>query len=315
MIKIPTFAENEVIMEYRSLFLQCGLGMLALLSSATAFGQELPADSAVVSSAEYHRPPDMDGIRNRLYSPLFSEDALDMTGALSASAKESLVKQLNNENLRLQSQFMERLRYDTRYVYPGLRWQSGALTPYGQINELPGIMRSERVGFAFMQNVGNVTFGLSAYNVNYGMFREMASQKGISASLEWRLNEHLSLHGFGTYAGRMNSLNGPGFFGNPVNRAGYVDASRYGGFLRYTPNDKWGVDMGAQNQYNMATGRWEAAPILRPFVKVNGKDAIGIDVGGILYHLLRENVGRKMGWGRGNPTMGPPIPMGPPPVR
>lgn len=302
-------------MEYRSLFLQCCVGLLLLFPSAKVAGQELQSDSVATASAEYHRAPDLDGIRSRMYSPLFSEDALDVTKSLSTSDQESLVKQLGDENLRLQSQFMDRLRFDTRYVYPGLRWQSGALTPYGQINELPGIMRSERVGFAFMQNVGNVTLGLSAYNVNYGMFRELVSQKGISASLEWRMNEHLSLHGFGTYVGRMNSLNGPGFFGNAVNRAGYMDTSVYGGFLRYAPNNKWGVDMGAQNQYNMATGRWEAAPILRPFVKVNGKDAIGIDVGGILYHLLRENAGRKMGWGRGNPTMGAPIPMGPPPVR
>lgn len=301
-------------MESRSLFLQCLLGMLMLFSAPGMSGQEVSSDSAVVSSSEYHSLPDLEGIRNRMYRPLFSEGALDMTGAFAGTSTGS-VQQINEESHRLQSRFMERLKFDTRYVYPELRWSSGVLTPYGEINELPGIMRSERVGVAFMQNVGNVTFGVSAYNINYGMFREMASQKGISASLEWRVNEHLSLHGFGTYAGRMNSLNGPGFFGNPVNRAGYVDASRYGGFLRYTPNDKWGVDMGAQNQYNMATGRWEAAPILRPFVKVNGRDAIGIDVGGILYHLLRENAGKQLGWGRGNPTMGPPIPMGPPPVR
>ncbi len=302
-------------MEYRSLFLQCLVGMMMMVSATGMSGQEILSDSAKISSPEYHGLPDLEGIRNRMYGPLFNEDVLDLTGAFAVGASAGSVQKMNEESHRLQSRFMERLKFDTRYVYPELRWHSGALTPYGEINELPGIMRSERVGVAFMQNVGNVTFGVSAYNINYGMFRGMVSQQGVSASLEWRLNEHLSLHGFGRYAGTMRHLNGPGFLGNPVNRAGYMEGSVYGGFLRYTPNDKWGVDMGAQNQYNMATGRWEAAPILRPFVKVNGHDAIGIDVGGILYHLLKEGAGKQLGWGRGNPTMGPPIPMGPPPVR
>ena len=53
--------------------------------------------------------------------------------------------------------------------------------------------------------------------------------------------------------------------------------------------------------------RWEAQPIVMPYFRFNGKDEIGLDIGGIMYNLLRSNIGG--GWGAvRNPTIPPPIP-------
>ena len=181
-------------------------------------------------------------------------------------------------------------------------WDSGAIGAYGSLSHMPGLMGIEEGGLNVVQNFGNLTIGAGVSMSKYAYFGGMRRQTGFHGNAQWRFNDALSLRVFGSYYGR-------GSFTTAA-MSGYMGSSSYGAALRIDASEKWGMDIGAQRVYNVMSGRWETVPIAKPFFKINGKEAIGIDVGGILHELLRSKVGS-----RGNPTMGPPVPTGYAPVR
>lgn len=70
-----------------------------------------------------------------------------------------------------------------------------------------------------------------------------------------------------------------------------------------TLSDRWGVEVGAQAYHSLSSSHWEVVPIVKPYYRINKKATIGIDVGGIVYELLKS----ARGYSPGNPTIGPPI--------
>lgn len=181
-------------------------------------------------------------------------------------------------------------------------WDGGAVGAFGSIHYMPGLMGIEEGGLQVVQNVDNVMFGVGATVGKYAYFGGMSRNVGFHESVQWRINDVMSIRAFGSYYGK-NAFVSPAI-------AGYMGADSYGAALRVDVSEKWGMDLGVRRVYNVMSGRWETVPIARPFFKIGGKEAIGVDVGGILHSLLRSKIG-----GHGNPTMGAPIPMGAPPVR
>ena len=74
-------------------------------------------------------------------------------------------------------------------------------------------------------------------------------------------------------------------FWSNARRGGY---GAFGGYMTFkTNNDKWGVDVGAQNVRDFQTGRSATLPIIRPFYNYHGQK-LGIDLGGLLYQLFEN---------------------------
>lgn len=197
-------------------------------------------------------------------------------------------------------------------VAPIYMWSGGGIIAMGSRQSYPGLMGIESGSVALRQQIGNVGLTLSGNASKYAGFRSLVTRYSFSGAVDWRINETFSLHAFGSYApGSRGSLM-RAVDGN-MGMLGYMGTSNVGGYLSVDFSDRFGVDVGGQGFYNMTTRRWEAQPIVQPYLKLNNGAKIGVDVGGILYQILRSN--SRNNWGPNNPTMGPPIPMGPPPVR
>lgn len=186
------------------------------------------------------------------------------------------------------------------------RWETGGVSAYGSVKSFPGMMALESGGLQLSQSVGRVSFAVTGFAEKAGWFRGLTTDYGFGAAAAWQISDRVSLHAFGSFYMRNYAAPMPAM-------SGLTGSSSYGGFLRYDSESWWGVDVGAQNVYSPSLRRWELMPVVRPYVKVGGH-SVGVDVGSIIYSLL-HSVGESRGWGGGNPTMGPPVPMGPPPVR
>lgn len=191
-------------------------------------------------------------------------------------------------------------------------WDNGGILASGSRYSYPGLMGVESGSVGFYQTIGNLDLIVGGSVEKYAGFRSLMTRYSVNGSITWRINERLSLHGFGSYTpgSRYSVMRGTG--GN-MGMVGYMTTTNIGAYLSVDLSDRFGVDVGGQGYYNMSTGRWEAQPIVQPYFKLNNGAKLGVDVGGILYHILRSNPGSS--WGPQNPTMGPPIQMGPPPVR
>lgn len=83
----------------------------------------------------------------------------------------------------------------------------------------------------------------------------------------------------------------------------------YGGTMSVDMSDRFGMEMGVQRYYDSMRGRWETVPIVIPYYRFE-KFTLGLDVGGLVFEILRDLVFDKhRGGGEregGGPTIMPP---------
>lgn len=187
--------------------------------------------------------------------------------------------------------------------FAGFRlWKGATAYASGSRSSLPGLIGIEQGNLGFSQSLGRFTLDAYASAAHYGYFRGLQTAYGFGGSLNYRLSNRISLTIFGSYYTDVHPL-------TPA-MAAYMNSSNFGGYASFDINEHWGISVGAQAVHSNITNRWEPQPILAPYYKINGKAAFGLDVGGILYNLIKSKHG---GYRRGNPTIGPPV-GGPPPV-
>lgn len=194
------------------------------------------------------------------------------------------------------------------YVTPGqagvMAWPGGGLYAAGTMMELPGLMGLERGSLNLAQTFGPVSLTAYAAAHRIGYFGGVQTAYGFGGSIDWRIGDRWRITAFGQYVRPMHPL-GPAM-------AGMMPTSNFGGYVSYDLSDRWGVSVGAQVTRSLVTNQWEAQPIVMPYYKVNKDVSIGIDVGGILYEVVKYYIDRRDARHHG-PVMAPPK-AGPPPV-
>ena len=63
----------------------------------------------------------------------------------------------------------------------------------------------------------------------------------------------------------------------------------YGATMSVDMSDRFGMEMGVQRYYDAMSGRWETVPVMIPYYHFD-KFTLGLDVGGIIYEILRNAV-------------------------
>ena len=183
-------------------------------------------------------------------------------------------------------------------------WQNGGITCVGNSIVMPGIMGIEHGALNLRQDIGNLSITLWGGATKYGYFRGLQTSLGFGGSLDYRISDQWSMTIFGEYHSPLLAPT-PGIGGN-------MQTPRFGGYVSYDINSHWGVSVGAQTQRSVFTNSWEAQPIVMPYYRINKDVKLGIDVGGIMYHIVRDWANGRKGV-VGSPTIGPPR-QGPPPV-
>lgn len=182
-------------------------------------------------------------------------------------------------------------------------WSNGAFSLGSGSLDLPCMMGIESSELQLMQGVGKFSFAVNAEAIKYASFNGLSTSLGVGGAISYQASDKFGITLFGDYYSPVNQGRLPNF---TPGMYGYMKTSRIGGYVDYRINDKWGVKLGVQSYRSMLTNNWETQPIAIPYFRISKKDVIGIDVGGILYQLVKWNAGKK--WhGGGNPTIAPPI--------
>lgn len=158
---------------------------------------------------------------------------------------------------------------------------------YGSQSTLPGIGRINEASLMYRYDINDfweIQGGLSATKFNFPFSTGQAF--GASSTIIYRPTDKLSFKAFGSYA--------------PTSAYGF-HMSSFGGTIDYEFNDNWGMEVGAERRYDPMIHRWDTRPIAIPYYKLN-KTKIGLDVGGILYEIIRSTKFKNQS---GNPTIMP----------
>lgn len=189
------------------------------------------------------------------------------------------------------------------YVTPGVasiaEWSGGGIYASGGVSAMPGLMDINAGTLTLHQSVGNLELSVYGAAAKYGFFRGVRTQYGFGGDLTYHASDRVSITIFG------NWYADPGI-DNPA-MAGYISVPRFGGYMDYRFADRWGVKVGGQAYRSVMSNRWEAQPIIEPYFMITPGQAIGVDVGGIVYQLLKSASGQNHAERMGNPTIGPPV--------
>lgn len=116
--------------------------------------------------------------------------------------------------------------------------------------------------------------GIAAYK--YWMPGKQETQIGMSALLTYRFNQAISITAFGQY------VTNPFY----VSMAAYINTSAYGAYLTLQ-NEKIGLNLGVQREYDLFRRQWITDPIIMPSFKM-GKTTIQIDFGSALRYIIQN---------------------------
>lgn len=166
----------------------------------------------------------------------------------------------------------------------------GALFASGGQTTLPGIGRFNEASVGY-QHIFNprlmLQLGVDATKINMSHITGQAFS--TSGSLLYQASDKVAFRLFGSYA-----------IGNTYG----INTHSYGATMKWDMSQRFSLEMGAQRYYNAYRGRWETVPVVIPTYNFD-KFKLGLDVGGILYEVLR-NVVFDNKRNSGGPTIAPP---------
>lgn len=170
-------------------------------------------------------------------------------------------------------------------------WHNGKVVFSGSVTRMPGLMQIDNGAVGIYQRFGNFSFYGAGVVNKYGFYRGVFTQYGVTGNLSYQFSKNLSLTAFASYY-----FGGVPVFGNgqPFTPAmiGYFDTSKFGGYLDYKINDKFGVHLGGQAVQIFGTKKYQVEPIVTPYFKV-GKIRMGLPVGQIVNGLIREQINKR----------------------
>lgn len=169
------------------------------------------------------------------------------------------------------------------------QFRHGTLFGSGGQTSLPGILRINDASLGY-QHIFNQKLALqlqaNAMKINMAHFTGQAFS--ASGTLLYRPSDRIAFKFFGSYD-----------IGNSYG----MSTHRYGATMSVDMSDRFGMEVGAQRYYDAMRGHWETVPIIIPYYHFE-KFTLGLDVGGLLYEVLREFVFDKQR--NSGPTIAPP---------
>ena len=166
----------------------------------------------------------------------------------------------------------------------------GMLFGSGGQTSVPGIGRfnNASLGYqhAFNQRL-TLQLGVDAMKIN--MIHSTGQAFSTSGALRYQASDRVAFKVFGSYA-----------IGNTYG----MDTHRYGATMSLDMSERFGMEVGVQRYYDAYRGRWETVPVVIPYYNFD-KFKLSLDVGGILYEILRNTVFDNRG-GSGGATIAPP---------
>ena len=192
------------------------------------------------------------------------------------------------------------------------RLGKGYLMGAGSQTSLPGIGRLNEASIGYGRKLSDrLDFQIQMNAMKMTMSHLSRQMFNTSGMLKYQVSDRLAFRAFGSYV--MGNSYGMGT--NSYGATMVIDMTdRFGmevGVQRYYDSvidmtDRFGMEVGVQRYYDSMRGGWQTVPVAIPYYKFD-KFTLGLDVGGILYEILRTAVFDSKSRSEG-PTILPPRP-------
>lgn len=168
------------------------------------------------------------------------------------------------------------INHSNTFFYDYNRWGKIASYMYGQSsqNTLPGIGIINQASLIYQKNFNSyfdIKIGINAIKYHLSNLKQSGQSFGLLGSATYLPTEKLHISIFGCYT---------------PNNIYNFNNSYYGTTIGYEFSERVGIEVGVQRYYDAQNG-WKTVPIFIPYYKFEKFD-LGIDIGGILYEIVRS---------------------------
>lgn len=135
---------------------------------------------------------------------------------------------------------------------------TGILSGYHSFQGLPSIGEARNAGVMYTQQLNDfITLTGGVYAAKYNVYGVRFNDIGGSGKLSFRLNDRVKINMFGTYS----IYNGYGM--TPASQL-FMNQNSYGGTIEFKITEGFGIQAGAEREFNPMTRKWETHPIITP---------------------------------------------------
>ena len=135
---------------------------------------------------------------------------------------------------------------------------TGILSGYHSFQGLPSIGEARNAGVMYTQRLNDfITVTGGVYAAKYNVYGVRFNDLGAKGRLSFRINDRMKINMFGTYS----VYNGYGM--TPASQL-FMNQNSYGGTLEFKISDSFGIEAGAEREFNPMTRKWETHPIIMP---------------------------------------------------
>ena len=135
---------------------------------------------------------------------------------------------------------------------------TGILSGYHSFQGLPSIGEARNAGVMYTQRLNDfITVTGGVYAAKYNVYGVRFNDLGAKGRLSFRINDRMKINMFGTYS----VYNGYGM--TPASQL-FMNQNSYGGTLEFKISDSFGIEAGAEREFNPMTRKWENHPIIMP---------------------------------------------------
>lgn len=264
---------------------------LAIACASEVWAQEdsvrLPKDSTLLQGKSKLFPS---------MKPTISEDKpyyFPMAEPMRPLPKFTLPKREPDLRLPYQENPSPMFKGDFSTGGPMAKWRTGMLDAKGNQITMPGLGRLNEAAFGFQQELNDrlaLQATVNAIKLNMAYFTTQSFS--LSGALVYRAQDHLWFTAFGS-----------------VSAGGFPNLSpySYGGTMGFDITDRFSLELGVQRYYDATTGHWGMRPIVMPGYRFNNGFKLELDVGPIIYEVIRSIVIDHKDRG-GGPTIRPNVP-------
>jgi len=103
-----------------------------------------------------------------------------------------------------------------------------------------------------------VIFSPGIYTAKFNIYNDFLNDAGLNGNIKILLSDRININLFGQYSIRENNIAISPFI-SPL-----YPHSNFGGALEFKVNDNWGIQMGAENEYDVFLRKWVTRPFIMP---------------------------------------------------
>lgn len=170
------------------------------------------------------------------------------------------------------------------------QFPDGVLFGSGRQVSMPGLGRYNEAALGYLHTFNSrLAFQIDVNTMKMNMSHITRAALSTSGTLMYQLSDNVGFKVFGTYD-----------IGNSYG----MSTNSYGASMTFDMSERFSLETGVQRYYDDMRGRWVTVPIVTPTYHFKKFD-LGLDVGGIIYEVLRNVVFDRRD-NREGPTVGPP---------